>query len=70
MIPGNDCRLTYYHHGSSAGINDGDDGDDGEGLGMTIQGCIVHAKNHHYQDIFYLEPNNIEQQEGNNNDDA
>ena len=54
MIPGNDCRLTHSIH------NDGD----GEGLGKTIQGCIVHAKNHHYQDIFYLEPNkDLEQQQ-------
>lgn len=59
MIPGNDCRLTYY--GSSA---------DGDGSGMTIQGCIVHAKNHHYQDVFYLEPHNVEQQQGNHDDDT
>lgn len=65
MIPGNDCRLTYYNLTNAGAQDDGD----GDGLGMTIQGCIVHAKNHHYQDVFYLEPNSIQQQ-SNNNDDA
>ena len=44
MIPGNDCRLTYYN------------GNGNTGEPLVIEGCIVREKSQ-YQNIFRLQLN-------------
>ncbi|KAI9493891.1 CNH domain-containing protein [Zychaea mexicana] len=45
MIPGNDCRLTYYN------------GNGNTGEPLVIEGCIVRADQANYQSIFRLQMN-------------